>query len=192
MYTGIDSSPGLIEIASSQAAQPAEPGASKPARGPRARFILADLAAPSWTDILFTELAAAHLKPSFDVILCLAVLHHLPGQSLRLQTLQKARHLQEGIPDAWLCLSAWQFLNSPRWQRRIQPWHSAGIEASQVEEGDYLLDWRHGGTGLRYVHLFQPDELAELAIQSGYRVQETFLADGENERLGLYQVWRAV
>ena len=41
--------------------------------------------------------------------------------------------------------SNWQFLNSPRLARRIQPWDAAGLDQRPVEPGDYLLDWRQGG-----------------------------------------------
>ncbi len=58
-----------------------------------------------------------------------------------------------------------------------------------MDPGDYLLDWRRGGEGLRYVHHFSPEELAELAAETGFRVLETFWSDGEGGNLGLYQVW---
>ncbi|HNT25279.1 MAG TPA: hypothetical protein PKM21_12980, partial [Anaerolineales bacterium] len=57
------------------------------------------------------------------------------------------------------------------------------------EPGDYLLDWRQGGRGLRYVHAFGPAELARLAEQTGFVSLESFYSDGEGGRLGLYQVW---
>ena len=61
-----------------------------------------------------------------------------------------------------------------------------------VEAHDYLLDWRSGGKGLRYVHHFEERELAELAKASGFRIMDTFYSDGEKGNLGLYQVWKPV
>jgi hypothetical protein len=29
-----------------------------------------------------------------------------------------------------------------------------GLSANDVDPGDYLLDWRSGGEGLRYIHHF--------------------------------------
>lgn len=84
----------------------------------------------------------------------------------------------------------WQFLNSERLRERIQPWQRAGLLAGQVDEGDYLLDWRSGGEGLRYAHHFSEAEMSDLAAQSGFSVLETFHSDGENGRLGLYQIWQ--
>jgi hypothetical protein len=61
-----------------------------------------------------------------------------------------------------------------------------------VDDGDYLLDWRSGGEGLRYAHQFSAEELAGLAGQVQMKVEAEFLSDGENGRLGLYQLWRGV
>lgn len=146
-----------------------------------ALFIQADLTRPeSWEE-------SVRRAAPFDVIVAFAVLHHLPTQQLRLQLLQVVRRLLH--PQGLFCHSEWQFLNSSRWRNRIQPWESIGLAPDDVDEGDYLLDWRHGGRGLRYVHHFSLQELEALAAAAGFEIQETFLSDGENGRLGLYQVW---
>ena len=78
---------------------------------------------------------------------------------------------------------------SPRLQARVVPWEAIGLSQEEVEPGDYLLDWRRGGIGLRYVHHFNEEELQNLATKAGYQIVETFYSDGEGGRLGLYQVW---
>jgi hypothetical protein len=85
--------------------------------------------------------------------------------------------------------SNWQFLNSPRLAARVQPWAAAGMSSEELDAGDYLLDWRSGGQALRYVHLFNAEELQGLADQHGFRVLDTFLSDGEGGQLGLYGIW---
>jgi hypothetical protein len=62
----------------------------------------------------------------------------------------------------------------------------------EVDPNDYLLDWRSGGEGLRYVHHFDEKELEELAAASNFQVSDTFYSDGEGGKLGLYQVWKPV
>ena len=69
-------------------------------------------------------------------------------------------------------------------------WERIGLTATDVDAGDYLLDWRRGGEELRYVHQFSEEELSALATESGFEVAETFYSDGEGGRLGLYQVWK--
>lgn len=145
----------------------------------RADFIQADLADPDWD--------AAIEFDSFQVVLAFAVLHHLPGYGLRKQVVQRVRsHL---LPGRWLVHSHWQFLNSARLRKRIQPWERVGISPEEVEADDYLLDWRYGGYGLRYVHHASIVELQTLAAETGFAIQETFYCDGEAGKLGLYQVW---
>jgi len=85
--------------------------------------------------------------------------------------------------------SEWQFLNSPRLRQRLQPWGRIGLAEEEVEAEDYLLDWRQGGYGLRYVHHFSLEELETLAHETSFAILETFLSDGAGGKLGLYQVW---
>ena len=65
-----------------------------------------------------------------------------------------------------------------------------GTRAQDVDADDYLLDWKRGGRGLRYVHHFDEAELAELAEAGKFEIIKTFYSDGENKRLGLYQIWK--
>jgi hypothetical protein len=92
--------------------------------------------------------------------------------------------------DGLFVHSNWQFLNSPRLKARIQPWESIGLSPDEVDANDYLLDWKRGSAGLRYVHHFDEHELEELAQAGGFGIVETFHSDGENGKLGLYQIWK--
>ena len=165
-YTGLDFSPPMLEQAA-------------PDQPPHFKFLQADLSTTDWDAPLAGN--------CYDVVLAFAVLHHLPGVELRQQILRKIRSL---LPDDGQFIhSHWQFLNSSRLADRVQPWEMIGLSEYDVDPGDYLLDWRQGGTGLRYVHHFSEAELAELAILTGFEVVEASSSDGENQRLALYQVW---
>ncbi len=171
-YLGVDFSMPLLQAAESQP------------EGFSARFVQADLTQLS---VLSDQLSVIG---DWSVITAFAVLHHIPSTELRLNLLRTTRDL---IADDGLFIhSNWQFLNSEKLKTRIQPWEAAGISRPEVDAGDYLLDWRTGGEGLRYVHHFDEKELEELANASNFQVSETFYSDGEGGRLGLYQVWRPV
>jgi tRNA (uracil-5-)-methyltransferase TRM9 len=174
-YIGLDSSQALLEKA-----QSACTGLQN------VSFRLADLASPAWEAALAAAPEAYASQP-FDTILAFAVLHHIPGTQARASLLTKIRSLIQ--PDGEFIHSEWQFLNNPRLHSRIQPWETIGLSEREVDPGDYLLDWRQGGQGLRYVHHFSEDELAELARACGYAISETYHADGEGGNLGLYQIW---
>ena len=147
------------------------------------KFIVHDLVMPSWETALPDHL--------FDIITCFAALHHIPGFDKRLLVCKNIR--QHIAPDQGLFIhSNWQFLTSDRFVDRIISWKEVGIADDQVEEGDYLLDWRRGGMGTRYVHHFTEGELKHLAREGGFKIKETFLSDGKEGNLSIYQVWEPV
>jgi SAM-dependent methyltransferase len=123
----------------------------------------------------------------WSMITAFAALHHIPSQNLRLDILKTIHEIL--APEGRFIHSNWQFLNSLRLRQRVQKWSEAGLTEADVDDGDYLLDWRSGGTGLRYVHHFSEKELAELAKSSGFEIVETFLSDGKEGNLAMYQTW---
>lgn len=147
--------------------------------GLNARFRQTDLSLPNWDN----GISAAQ----YDLILAFAVLHHIPGDSNRRRLTKQIADLL--TPEGHFIHSSWQFLNSPRLQARIQPWEAVDLAPEEVDPGDYLMDWRRGGYGLRYVHHFSETELLSLAEATGFQVVDSFHSDGENGRLGLYQTW---
>ena len=165
-YLGVDFSLPLLEDAKSLPEQyPAE-------------FLAFDITADDWT----------RLPRGYDLITAFALLHHIPSEAMRLQFFAHIRkHL---APQGRFIFSTWQFLNAERLRQRIQNWDVVGIRAEDVDEGDYLLDWRRGGLGFRYAHQYSEAELAALAEKSGFRVIETFYSDGATKNLGLYQIWK--
>ena len=191
-YFGLDLSDELLDLAR-----------RKIGNNQNFAFAQANLADPDWRSNVFSlvagifndrgstfvnrPLSAKHQQADFNLILCFATLHHLPGQETHLQILRSIRNLL--APDGRFIHSNWQFLNSERLRKRIHPWHEVGLRDSDVDPGDYLIDWRRGGFGLRYVHQFNEAELNDLATQSGFQVVETFYSDGETGDLGLYQIW---
>ena len=125
---------------------------------------------------------------NWSVVTAFAVLHHIPSTELRLQLLRIVNQLLKG--DGLFIHSHWQFLNSEKLRGRIQPWNATSISETDVDPGDYLLDWRSNGKGLRYVHHFDEKELRELARASRFKIVDTFYSDGETGNLGLYQIWQ--
>ncbi len=167
-YVGVELSPSLLE-------------AARHSQGDSITFLQADLLADDW---------AERVNPPFERVTAFAVLHHIPGEAARLGILRKSHDLLQ--PGGLFIHSEWQFLESEKLKSRVQPWEAAGIPAGAVDPQDYLLDWRSGGQGLRYVHHFGETELQSLAEKSRFRVLETFHSDGSNGRLSLYQIWEAL
>jgi tRNA (uracil-5-)-methyltransferase TRM9 len=167
-YLGVDAVPELIEIARARVAGLAAISAE---------FRVADVARPGWVGTLC---------PRFDCAVALAVIHHIPGFEHRLRVLRDVAAVLE--PGGCLLLSTWQFLVNARMRRKIVDWAEMGVAEEALEPGDYLLDWKRGGRGLRYCHLVDEAEVTALAAAGGFRVRETFRAGGREGNLSLVAV----
>ncbi len=144
-------------------------------------FQQVDLASPNWHNAL--------PPGQYDWLVSFAVLHHLPSDDLRLQTVLTFNKLIK--PGGFVVVSVWQWHNSPRLRQRVQPWSTVGINPEELDAGDVLLDWRADETpGLRYVHTFDEASLSNLATRAGFKVCEGFLSDGKSGDLALYQIWQ--
>lgn len=126
--------------------------------------------------------------PQFALIGCFAMLHHLP-RPLQLPFLQQLRRV--ATPNAAAIISVWQFAHLQRFLNKRVDWATVGIANAELTEQDYLLDWRQGGIGLRYVYHFKDAELVALCEQAGWQVLSQFRSDGASHDLGLYTLLRA-
>jgi len=166
-YLGLDLSPALLSIA-------------RAAELPfAAEFQASDFLAGGWNRALPEE--------SYTFALAFAVLHHIPGEEGRAAFLAACRRLL--VPGSMLFLSNWQFFRSKKLRGRIVPWAEIGLMESDVDPGDFLLDWRQGGRGLRYVHIVDTEERLRLAALAGFTETECFESDGEGGKLADYAVW---
>lgn len=170
-YLGIDSSARLLEIARRQAAS---------LRPVQAEFLIIDITTAAWSSMLPAG--------RFQAIAMLALLHHLPGWQTRCDVLTALHNLLDA--HGTVVVSAWQFMNEARLQRKVVPWSAIGLRDEQVESGDVLLDWRRGGSGLRYCHLVSEAELAALAQAAGLVLTDVYYADGRSQNLNLFGVLR--
>lgn len=168
-YIGVDASETLLARARQRVT------------APWADFRLAHVADAKWGDV------AGLLPGAFDWVLAFALLHHLPGDTLRLRLASDLRRFLK--PAGKAAVSVWDYLRSDRLRHRVVDWSEIGLAPSDLDPGDALLDWRSGGYGLRYVHHFTPAELTGLAHRAGFEGVETFRSDGDDGQLGVYQIW---
>ncbi len=176
-YLGVDAVPELVKLAHAQADQLTTISAE---------FHVADITQPGWNESLSGALPSTLFRTGFDCVVALAVLHHIPGFDLRAQVLRDIASLLK--PDGCLILSTWQFLDNKRMRRKIVDWAEVSIAEDTLEPGDYLLDWKREGRGLRYCHLVDEAEVQHLADESGLRVRETFRAGGREGNLSLFAI----
>ncbi|UCG22857.1 MAG: class I SAM-dependent methyltransferase [Chloroflexota bacterium] len=160
-YEGLDGSPELIAIAH---------------RLVDGRFWQRDLGRPDALEGLGV----------YDGVACLAVLQHIPGRDVRVRLLsQMGAHL---AAQGRLIISTWQFLGSERQRKKLIDWSAVGLSPETVGPNDYLMTWRKGGKGLRYVCYVDEDEMVSLAKQAGLLLLDTYRSDGREGDLNLYSV----
>lgn len=122
----------------------------------------------------------------YDVVACLAVLQHIPSYENRLRLLQE---MQDKVGEnGRLFISTWQFIDSPRQQRKLRDWSEIGLSAADVEPNDYLLTWQRDRFGLRYVCFVDEAETARLAADAGLTIIDQFRSDGKEGNLNLYTI----
>lgn len=162
-YTGVDISQALISIAE--------------AKYPAAHFLLID------------PLKLPFPNGSFDVIFCLAVYHHLPGQEMRRQFLSEAKRVLE--PGGKIILTVWNLagkkeitsqLNRLRFKRFLH--------LTKLGTGDVLWPFKNSQGAVivnRYLHVFTSTELKSDFQAVGLKtIKATELARGvkaENKNL---------
>ena len=176
-YTGMDFSGPLLREAEA---------ATKGLSNDRLNLVYTagDLMDPEWPEN-FAE-------KRYDGVLAFASLHHIPGRKNHIRIFRQVRQMLK--PGGRFIFSVWQFQNSAKLLKRVQPWSLAGIDEKDLEAGDTLLDWRFAlpentdQRGLRYVHLFSEAELDRIAEESGFRLADRFYSDGAEGNLALYSV----
>lgn len=169
-YLGVDNDPHLLGLA--RAAAPPWPGGD-------AAFSQADLLDPVWPKNI------SGTQP--DCIVCLAVLHHIPGRRNRVRFLSGCAELLAA--DRLLVLSTWQFLGSGRLRSRILSWSTIELDSTDVEPGDYLISWGKEAAGRRYCAAIDAAELTALATEAGLALVDSFFSDGKEGNLNLYGVF---
>lgn len=170
-YSGVDGNTALLTFAAERTAHLAHVNAD---------LFLADLADDGWT-------TQSGVDAGFDLVVCLATLQHMPGYGLRRRLMADLASLLG--PNGLLAVSAWQFLESDRFRRRLIDWREVGLDATDVEPGDALLPWKQDVYAVRYVHQIDEEEMACLAADAGLSIVETYRADGREGNLNLYALF---
>jgi 2-polyprenyl-3-methyl-5-hydroxy-6-metoxy-1,4-benzoquinol methylase len=149
-YLGIDFSDKLIALAQKNY--------------PQAQFRVADiLASDTW----------ARLK-NYDVVVCLAVLHHFPTPALQLQVLQ---NIYQALKNkGLLILTVWNLYQPQFWSLQLQQWWwkiTSGWQFKWLKVPYKLMEKGKINKQVdRFYYCFSQSELAELVEQAGFVILE--------------------
>ncbi|OGZ39743.1 MAG: hypothetical protein A3B04_01740 [Candidatus Portnoybacteria bacterium RIFCSPLOWO2_02_FULL_39_11] len=104
----------------------------------------------------------------FDKVLCIAVLHHLPGYDLRREFLRQARRVLK--KDGLLVLTTWFAApGKRRWRNLLKYSWLKIIGRSKLDWGDFYEPW--GNKGVRYFHNFSAKEMRNLLEDVGFKIE---------------------
>lgn len=163
-YTGIDSSPELLTAGRKKLT--------------KAKFVQVDLMEKEQLE---------KVEGPFDVIVLMAVMHHIPEFDQRLALLRRLK--QKLNRGGLLIFTAWQFTEIPALKERIIPWEKyPEVEITELEENDFLLDWQRGEHAIRYCHLINRKEIDQLTEALSLTKVAQFYADGKAGKSNIYVV----
>ena len=132
-YLGIDFSSTLLSISQE--------------RYPKYRFIERDISKNNW----YKDIG------DFDKIFAIAILHHIPTYSLRLQLFRDIKNILSS--NGLFLFSVWDF--------------DEKIISAKIGKSDYLLSWNNN-SDLRYVHRFEHSEIEKLIDGAGFELTVQF------------------
>ncbi len=111
---------------------------------------------------------------SFDVILCLAVFHHIPSKSLRKKLLSDFHRILR--TDGKLILTVWD----------LQAEKSLYKTIPNADENDILCDFKNAGGNVlaqRYIHIFSKEELDNLVLDAGFEIIDSYRNSRGNKKV---------
>jgi len=172
-YYGLDSSKKLLNLASKQASLKTE-----------TQFEQFDIIEQLENDNFSKFFKEKKINNKFDLIVSFGVLHHIPSFNLRKKFLSSMN--DKLSDDGIIVITAWQFLDNPKLKERLINFDKVGIEKDEVEENDYLLDWRRGEQAIRYCHYTDTEEMNNLIKDSNLEIIEKYKADSKTNNLNQY------
>ena len=104
---------------------------------------------------------------TFDIIYCIAVLHHIPSQKLRTEFLQEAKRVLK--PGGLLVATVWKLAQKQSIKLIFKFSFLKLIGRNKMDFGDVLVPWQN--TYQRYVHLFTQRGLPRLFKRAGFQVE---------------------
>lgn len=116
----------------------------------------------------------------FDLVMCIATLHHLPSSAYQLQALREMYRVLK--PGGLLLMTNWDLASQPGYVKKRDALRKSHPELFDgLEKNDFLISWRWrlgGNTMYRYYHSFTPEELTALLTSVGFRVRSHEISTG--------------
>ena len=111
------------------------------------------------------------LNQKFDLVISVAVLHHLPSKDLRLQSLEQLKLVC--APQGRIIFSVWRLWDNKKYQKYLfkNIWQKITFR-SDLDFGDLLFPWKNNkgeAVSERYYHAFTKSGLKKLLRLAGFK-----------------------
>lgn len=122
----------------------------------------------------------------FDLVICTATLHHIPGRDARIQAIKEIYRITK--PGGHVLITTWYFWNKSRYLRGIAKTFFAKLRnKTDLDIGDFYLVWKKGdGTRVtrRYFHAWRRAEMRSILKKTGFRILRLSLFFKRNKKIG--------
>lgn len=160
-YIGIDNSENLIKLAKN--------------KYPGINFKIGDI-----LDLPFPE-------NSFDKIISIAVLHHIPSKKLKIQFLKELKRVLKN--DGVIILTVWKLYRSEDFFLLLKHTFLKIFGISNLDFKDILKPW--GNKTKRYYHWFSSKELKKLLKEASFNIEEEgVIRNKKGNRRNIYLIAR--
>ena len=110
---------------------------------------------------------------NFDHVFCIALLHHLPGDRLRIQALRQLKN--KAKPGGRIIITVWNLWTQNKYKKLIVKfWLLKLLKKKQMDFGDILFAWQDPKIKTytqRYYHAFNKKQLTRLATTAGLNIK---------------------
>ncbi len=165
-YLGIDNSAELIKIA-------------------KQRF-----AGKPWVSFDVGDALSLDFSSQFDLVLMIAVLHHVPTKELRLKALKNVYDALK--PGGRLVISNWNLWQSDGGKKKFRYFKYLFNYREKISRGvwglsDAFVPWKPlAGDNLRYVHSFRKGETKRLLQQAGFAIERIDFENKDGNRATIF------
>ncbi len=141
---------------------------------------LLDYARKNYPDNKFVKADILNLgtiaEYNFDYVFSIAVMHHLPGQDLRLKALRQLYNKTRN--GGQVVFTVWNLWKHDKFGKLI--WRFLLLKLigkNKMDFGDILWDWKNSRgerVSQRYYHAFTKRELRKLSKKAGFKVKKVY------------------
>ena len=112
----------------------------------------------------------------YDYIFCIATLHHLPGNDLRIMALKQMKNKVK--TDGKIVLTVWNLWSQKKFRKLIWKFILLKlIGKSKMDYGDILFDWKNSKgerVSQRYYHAFTKKQLKKIVKKAGLKIERIY------------------